>query len=96
MNPKLERFEVEDSALRDDELAVQDRPFRQRSLERLRKLRKVPIERLAVATLDEEFAPVLENERAKAVPLRLEDPTVAVRERGDALRQHRKNGGHDG
>ena len=79
---------------RDDHLAV-EHEARVRAADRaqrLLELREVSIERLQVPGLDVDLAAVAEDERAKAVPLRLVDPALAVRDRGGRLGQHRLDG----
>src|SRR5947207_647159 len=77
MEPQLQRIEVEPSLAGDDDFAIEHAALRQLRLQRVGELREVPIEWLLVATLDEQLISVAEDERPKAVPLRLEDPAVA-------------------
>ena len=60
------------------------------------QLGEVALERLLVAALDVDLVAVAKDERAKAVPLRLEQPAVAVGQVGDALGEHRRNRRRDG
>ncbi|HEX7595010.1 MAG TPA: hypothetical protein VF387_01580, partial [Gemmatimonadaceae bacterium] len=87
---------LERVAPRDHDLPVHHAPARQLRLKRERELREVPAEGLLVAALDHELVPVPEDERAEAVPLGLEDPAVAVGERGDALGEHGEERRRDG
>ena len=48
--------------------------------ERLDELGEVAVQRLLVAALEQDLVAVAEDERAEAVPLRLEEPAVAVGE----------------
>src|SRR5271170_737203 len=88
MEPELQGFEIERASLGDHHFAVDDAPRGQGGLERRGKLGKVSIERLFVATLNEELLAVAKDEDAKAVPLWLEDPAVAVGNPIHALRKH--------
>ena len=63
--------------------------------ERIEELGEVAVERFLVAALDHQFIVVAEDERAKAVPLGLEDPFVAIGDVIDSLREHRENGRFD-
>src|SRR5688572_30136135 len=74
---------------RDHDLAVDDAAVRQIPPERLGELRKVAVERLRIAALDEEAVAVTKDDRAKPVPLGLEEPTVARGKLGRELREHR-------
>jgi len=75
----LERLELETFIARNDDLAVEHTTLGKLRLERIDQLRKVPIERLLISALDENLVAVTEDERAKAVPLGLEDPAIARR-----------------
>ena len=77
MQPELERHEIESAFARDHDLAVEHTSLRQLRLERFDQLREIAVERLLVAALDEHLVAVAEDERAKAVPLGLEDPSLA-------------------
>ena len=71
MKPELERIEVETLRRGDDDLSIHHAVERKVGKKRLTKLRKVAIERPQVAALNEEVGPMAEDDRAKAVPLRL-------------------------
>jgi hypothetical protein len=45
----------------------------------LEQLRKVPIQRFRIAALHKDFVAVAEDQRAKPVPLRFEDPCLPGR-----------------
>ena len=72
MQAQLQRVEVEPARRRDDDLAVEHAAVRQRVEQRRVQLGKVAIERLEVAALDVDVAAAAKDDRAKAVPLRLE------------------------
>ena len=97
---KLQRLEVERAASRDDDLAVEDALCGQRLEKRRRDFGKVALEGLVIPALDRDRIPVAKDHGAKAVPLRLENPVVPVRQRIDALGQHgehrRRNDEHVG
>ena len=88
---QLQRLEVERVAARDDDLAVEHAALGQLRLQRLEQLREVAVERLLVAALDEQLVAVAKDQRAEAVPLRLEDPAVAGGQLADALGEHRQD-----
>ncbi len=89
MQAHLEPIEIEPARRGDDDLAVDDTAVRQGVEHSVVQLRKVPIERLEVAALDEHVAPAAKDERAKAVPLGLEEKLVAAR---DLVRDFREHG----
>ena len=60
-----------------------------------KQLGEVAVERLLVAALDEDLVAVAEHERAKPVPLRLEDPVAGVRQRADPQGEHGRDGEGD-
>ena len=68
----------------------------QRGPERLGQLGEVAVERLEVAALDVDLVAVAEDERAEAVPLRLEQPAVAGRQAVGRLGEHRLERGLEG
>src|SRR5260370_6300242 len=74
MEPKLERVEVEAVVPNDHNLSVEDAARRQGRTYRLQQLRKVTLERLFVTTLDQDLIALAKHQRAKAIPLRFEDP----------------------
>ena len=81
MDAQLERLEVE----RRRRVAITISPSSTQRAgscaeQRLAQLGEVAVERLLVAALEQQLVAVAEDERAKAVPLRLEDP--ARRRRG--------------
>src|SRR5437899_12197068 len=92
MQSELKGLEVEAAVAGDDDPAIEDAPLGKLSLQNRDELREVPVERLLIATLDEELFDVAKDQRTKAVPLGLENPIVAGRQLGDAIGQHRKYG----
>jgi hypothetical protein len=79
MEPTLKQIEIDAALARDNELPIDRTSIRQVRLQDLDKLREVAVERLLVTALHENFISVAKNERAKAVPLWLEDPFVSRR-----------------
>ena len=69
---------------------------RQRCAQRRLQLGEVAAQRLQVAALDVDLVAVAEHQRAKAVPLRLVQPAVALGDLGRQLREHRLDGRRDG
>ena len=91
MKPKLKCVEVEPAVADDHDLTIEHTPTRQLLLQWRGELGKVAIERSLIAALNQKLVSVAKHERAKAIPLRLVDPSVAGRQLVDTLRQHRKN-----
>src|SRR3990172_297225 len=96
MDAQQERLEVEAVRTRDDDLPVDDAALREVCLQGGRELREVAVERLQVAALDERLIAVAEDDRTETVPLGLEEPAVALGERGGWLGQHRLDGRLEG
>ena len=86
-----QRVEVEPVTARvgDDDLAVDDAALGQRVAERIEELGEVAAERTQLAGDQLQLVAVAEHDAAEAVPLRLEQPAVAVGDRPCQLRQHR-------
>src|SRR5258706_9940297 len=91
MDAQKQRLELEPAIARDHDLAVDDAARRQGSLQRRRELREIAIQGLEVARLDERLLAVAEDEGAEPVPLRLEQPAVALWQRIGRLGEHRLN-----
>ena len=91
MQPKLQRVKVEPVVADDHDLSVEHAAIGQLRRQRVGELGEVAGERLLVATLNEELIAVAKDERAEAVPFRLEDPSVARRELANELGEHRKD-----
>ena len=79
MNPQLQFFEVEPIVLCDNDFAVENASSGQLRAQRLEQLGKISIQRFRIAALNEDFVPVAEDQRAKPVPLRFEDPCLTRR-----------------
>src|SRR5262245_36350594 len=91
MNAELERLEVEPAILCDDELPVEHRTARQLRLERLEQLGKVAVQRFLITALDQDLLAIAEDQRAKSIPLRLEDPAFTGRQLANSLGEHRQD-----
>jgi hypothetical protein len=96
MKPQLQRLEVEALLARDDELAVERAPGWELAQERLAQLRKVAVERLLVAALDVDLVAIAKDQRAEAVPLRLEEPAFALGSASTRLASMGRTGGPTG
>src|SRR4029079_6273066 len=84
----LQRLEILPAAVgADHELAVEDVAALREA-----QLGEVAPERLAIARLDEEVAPVDEHDRAEPVQLRLVEPAVAVGELAGGAPPRRPHG----
>src|SRR6187549_1529850 len=89
MQPHLQRVEVQAAPRCDDDLAVEDTVGWQMRVEDVVQVGKVTIERPQVATLNVNVIRAAKHERAKAVPLRLEEKPLALRNTVDRFREHR-------
>ena len=90
MDALQQRLEVERAIARDHDLAVEHDPRRQQRRQRPYQLGEVPLERLLVAALQRDLVAVLPQQRAEAIPLRLELPAVTIGQRRRQLAQHRR------
>ena len=70
--------------------------MRQLDPQRLDQLWVVTAERLLIAALDEEFVCITKNQRPEAIPLRLEEPSLAIRQSVDRFGEHRQDRRVDG
>ena len=95
VDAKEERLEVEPALAGDHDLAVGDAPLGEAGEERTRQLGKIAIQRLELARLQVQLRSVAKHERTEAVPLRLEEPAVAVGQALGELGEHRLDGGRD-
>src|SRR5439155_12793002 len=86
---QLQRLEVEPPLARDDALAVDDTAHGKAGKEGGLELGEVAIEGFQVAALEVEPVAVAEHDRAEPVPLRLEEPAIALGQLRRELRQHR-------
>ena len=90
MKAQLQRIEVELVVLDDDNLSVEDAARRQCRAQRLQQFRKVAIQRLFVAALDQDLIPIAKDQRAKSIPLRFENPIAIGWQFIHSLGQHRQ------
>ena len=88
MDAQQQRLEIESVRADDDDLAVDDAAFGKRSRQRRDELREVPIHRLLVAALQHDLIAISKNQRAKAIPLGFELPSIANGQRVGGGRQH--------
>ena len=98
MNAQQQRLELEPAVARDDDLAVQHEA-RRRSANRaqgLEQLREVAVQRLQVARLEVQLRAVAKHEGPKTIPFRLVAPSLADRQLGRRLGQHRLDRGLNG
>jgi len=79
MKAHLQPFEIQTVGRDDDDLAVDDAAVGQLCEKRLVQFGEVSVERPQVPTLNIEVVATAKHERAKSVPLRLEDPLVTRR-----------------
>ena len=96
VDAQQQRLEPQAAVGRDHDLAVEHAALRQLGAERLGELRKVAVQRLEVTALRVDLVAVLEHDRAEAVPLRLEQPAVALGEARRGLGEHGLDGGLEG
>ncbi len=96
MNALLQRLEIEPILADQHHLAIEHALVGQLREQGRFELGEVPIHRLPIAALQEDLAAVAEHQGAKAVPLRLEDPAVARRQRVGSLGEHRVDGRRHG
>ena len=83
MDPLEERIEVEapPTGVRNDDLAVDDAAFGERRTQRIEQLGEVAAEWAQLAALQFESVAVAEDQTPESIPLRLEQPAVAVGDR---------------
>src|SRR6185312_15953097 len=55
------------------------------------QLREIPVERLFISALDKDFVSIAKHQRAKSIPLRLENPILTFRQFSNSLGQHRQD-----
>src|SRR6478609_377498 len=96
MKAELEGLEIQCAVLRDDDLAVEHALLRQLRLHRLEQFRVIAGERFFVAALQKDVVAITEDQGTETVPLRLENPALTGRQRGDALGEHGQDGRVDG
>ncbi len=91
MQAKLQRLEVEAVRRHDDNLAVHHRAYAKLRNERIDQLGEVTSEILSLTALDERAGPIAKDDRAEAVPFRLEDPAPTRGKLRNQLRKHRRD-----
>lgn len=74
MQAELQSVEVQFVILNDDDLSIEDAAGRQRSAYRVEQLGEVAVQWLFIAALNQDLITIAEQQRAKAIPLRLENP----------------------
>ena len=96
VDAQRQQVEVEAVVGGDDELAVHDRPIRQRGAQRVEDLGEVAVEGTLVAAAEHEVVAVAEHDAAEPVPLRLVRPGAPRRqlalEGGEHRRHWRRHG----
>lgn len=78
MEPQLQRVEIQALRSGNYDLAIQNAMERQLLPEGINQLRKVPIQRLSITTLNENLISIAKNDAAKTVPLGLEYPGTVL------------------
>ena len=96
MEAELQRLEIEAAIPGDDDFAVEHAAGGQLRQQRLEQLGKVAVERFFVAALDQDLVAVAEDQRAKPVPLRLENPRSVAGQFVNSLGEHRQDRRIDG
>ena len=96
MQAHLESVEVQAVRRGDHDLAIQNRAVRQPGPKCVVQLRKIPIERLEIAALDEDLVAATKDNGAKAVPLGFEEKPVADRDLRGELGEHGLDWRRDG
>src|SRR5258705_5466645 len=91
MNTELERVEVQATVRCDHDFAIENTTARELSAQRFDKLRKISVQRFPVAALNQDFLSVAEDQCAKSIPLRLEDPGLARGNFIHPLGKHRQD-----
>ena len=75
----------------DDHLYIEHTTCGQRSAQWFQQLRKVTIEWFSVAALDENLISIAKHQRAKTIPLGLEDPIALGGQFVYSFREHRQD-----
>src|SRR5580704_6555336 len=91
MQSQLQRVEIQSIVFNDDNLSVEHTSRRQSRAQWLNKVRKVAVEWLFVATLDQNLVAIAKHQRPKPVPLGLKNPFFAIRQRTHTLGKHRQD-----
>ena len=96
MNAKLKRIEIQSAVSCDDDLTVENTLVRKLLPQGIDQFRKISIQRLLIAALNEKFVFVPENQRPKPIPLWLINPFRPGGQLIDPLGQHGTDGRVDG
>src|ERR1700677_685505 len=89
MQAQLQGIKIKPIIFDDDHLSIEHTTCGQRSPQWFQQLRKVPIEWFFVAALDENLISVAKHQRAKAIPLGLENPIALGGQFVNSFREHR-------
>ncbi len=89
MQPQLQRVEVEPLRRGNHDLPVDDAPGRKPLAEDRMEIGKIAVERPQIAALDVDVRRLAEDEGAEAIPFRLVEKALALRQRVSHLGQHR-------
>ena len=96
MKAQLQRLEIEPAGAHDHDLAVEHAALRQLHPQRVDQFRVVAAERLLIAALDEELVCITKNQCPEAIPLRLEEPPLTIRQSVGRFGEHRQDRRVDG
>jgi hypothetical protein len=91
MNAELQGVEVEDFFLCDNDFAVEHTASRELGGDRLDQFGKVAVQRFFIAALNQDLVAIAKHQRAKAIPLGLENPSSGLRQLAHALGEHRQD-----
>jgi hypothetical protein len=89
MKTKLKGVEVETALVGDYEFSNQNTTRWQLRPQRLHHLRKISIQRLLVATLNQDFVSISKDQHSKSIPFWLENPFTALGQFSNSLGEHR-------
>src|SRR5271168_5054648 len=91
MQTQLQSIKIKPIILNDDYLSIEHTTCGQCSAQRLQQFRKVTIEWFFVAALDENLISIAKHQRAKTIPLGLENPIALGGQFVDSFREHRQD-----
>src|ERR1700722_16176050 len=91
MQTQLQRIKIKPIILDDDHLSIDHTTCGQRRAEWFEQLRKVALERFFVAALDENLISIAKHQRAKPIPLWLENPIALCGQFIHSFREHRQD-----
>src|SRR5271163_482462 len=91
MQTQLQRIKIKPTIFDDDDLSIEHATRWQQSVQRFQQLRKVTIERFCVAALNENLIFIAKHQRAKSIPLWLENPIALGGQFVYSFREHRQN-----